>query len=346
MQIAGVCHPERPVTRSARLALVLLSLFCGSIFAQTSPNDYALAEKLYRSGNLSQAEPLYLHIAPDSSHYPMAQLRLGTIYYLTARPALAETRFKAYLAYRQSPEVYCLLAGAQFNQQKFDEAALSAHKALRLDQEFAKAYTVLGMIHTAEHEWSLAKTDYTKAIKLNPKDADTWFMLGQALYLRNRFAEAARSFKEALKINPNRVRSYAALARSQDAMGDISGAKQSFQEGIIVSGKEDVFQKDIYLQYADFLLKLGRLKASQATVEAALRIAPQDFGLHYELGKVFFRMGRLTDAAFQEETALRLDGKNYRVDFLLAQIYTALRQPKEAARYAALAVQATPQSSR
>lgn len=330
----------------AGLTVVLLTGVGGLICAEASRNNYALAEKLYRSGKLSEAEPLYLQVGPGSPEFPVAQLRLGTIYYLTSRPALAETSFETYLKCRQSPEVYCLLAGAQFNQKKYETAARSARKALSLDPTFAKAYTVLGMIHTAENEWPQADADYHKALKLNRNDTDAWFMLGQALYLRNNFPAAARSFQEALRIDPRSGRSYGALARARNAMGDIAGAEDSFKKGISAGGEAVGLRKAIYSQYADFLLKLGRLKDSQAEAEGGLKIAPRDPELHYELGKILFREGRLAEAAAQEQTALRLGGKNYRVDFLLAQVYTAMRNSKEASRYAALAAQAAPQGSR
>ena len=98
--------------------------------------------------------------------------------------------------------------------------------------EFAGAYTVLGMIHTAEKDFAHAEADYRQALKLNDRDSDAWFMLGRTLFLRDDFAEAVKAFNQALKINPQSVRSYENLARTKDVLGDLKGAEENYKEGL------------------------------------------------------------------------------------------------------------------
>jgi hypothetical protein len=80
-----------------------------------SDSDFLIAEKLYRAKESSQAEQLYAQFEPGNANYPVAQLRLGTIYYLTGRPDQAENRFAIFLKFGKTLEACCLLAGAQFN---------------------------------------------------------------------------------------------------------------------------------------------------------------------------------------------------------------------------------------
>lgn len=329
--------------RFFRLLILLIVSFGIPAHAGLSwERNFREAEKLYQRRRFAQAEQLYLQVDPKSADFPIAQLHLGTIFYLTERPAQAEKCFLTYLKFKQSPAAYCLLAGAQFNQKKYDVAAISAQKALQLDSKFAKAFTVLGMIRTAENNFADAQAYYRKALKLNPDDSDTWFMLGRALFLRDDFAEAAKAFERAIRINPQSVRSYDNLARTKDILGDREGAKKCYKEGLQAGLKQRPFDSHIYISYGEFLLKLNRLADSQTVLEEGLRVAPASAELHHELSKIYFRMGRLQEAAREGESATRLEGPDYKVDFLLAQIYTAMGNSSEASRHAARAAREAP----
>lgn len=348
--IRDSCESTRQHLWRVMLPRLLIFLTVGLVLpatpAWTSDQDFLTAEKLYGANEFSQAERLYSQVDAKNANYPAAQLRLGTIYYITERPAQAEKCFSIYLSFKKSPEVYCLLAGALFNQRKFDLAANSAQQALQLDAKSAKAYTVMGMIYTAQNNFVHAEAYFREALRLNDHDSDTWFMWGRALLIHDDFVEAAKAFERALRINPQSVRSYENLARTKDLLGDLQGAEECYKEGVHAARTPNLFDPRIYVAYGEFLLKLNRLADSQSVLEEALRTAPHDAELHYELSKVYFRMNRLKEAAHEGETALSVGGPNYKADFLLAQIYTAMGNPLEASKHASQAAQETPSSDR
>ena len=325
-------------------AILLFTLAAPATWVWSSDSSFLAAEKLYRAREFSPAEQLYAQVDSGDSNYPVARLRLGTIYYLTGRPEQAEKSFAIFLKFKKSPEVYCLLAGAQFNQGKFDLATNSAQQALQLDPKFANGYTVLGMIHTAEKDFPDAETDYRVALKLNDNDSDSWFMYGRALFLRDNFSEAAKAFERALRINPQSVRCYENLARTKDTMGDVKGAEENFKKGLEISRSQKNSDPHIDVAYGEFLLKLDRLSESESVLEEGLKTAPRDAGIHYELSRVYFLLKHFKQAAGQAETALELGGPDYKTDFLLAQIYTAMGNPQEASKYAARAAEASPKA--
>jgi tetratricopeptide (TPR) repeat protein len=324
-----------------RLLVFLIFGFgsCATV-AWSSDGNFLTAEKLYQAKQFTQAERFYSEVNSESSNFPVAQLRLGTIYYLTERPALAEKCFSTYLKFKESPEVYCLLAGAQFNLRKFDLATNSAQRALQLDPKSAKAFTVLGMIRTAENDFAGAEAQYREALKLNANDSDTWFMLGRMLFLRDDFAEAAKAFERSLKINPQ-VRTYDNLALTKDIEGDLKGAEECYMEGLRAGQTQNLLDPHIYVGYGEFLLKLNRLAESESIVKEGLRSAPRNAQLHYELSKVYLRMDNFNEAAEEGETAISLGGPDTKVDFLLAQIYTAMGNPEAASKHASRAAQGT-----
>lgn len=318
----------------ADLALLLLTFLSPAPQGQISDDTFMTAEQYYREGKAAEAEALYARIGPGHPDYPQAQLRLGTIFYSTGRPALAERCLRESLRFQPSAEVYCLLAGAQFNQEKFDEAYQSAKKALQLDDKYAKAYTALAMIYTARKDWPHADAAYREALRLDDKDSNTWFLLGRAYFFRNEFAKAREAFETALKLNPQSVRTYENLALTLDLLGQADAAEKMFAEGVKVNRRGPRPEARIYIAYASFLFKLDRPRESAAQLREALQLEPQNSDAHYELARVLFRQRQWTEAAQQAEAALRTGKPDRRVHFLLSRIYTALGDQQAAALHA------------
>ncbi len=318
-----------------RFAISTCLLFLLAWPAVCVPQDtFERAEESYRLGRISEAESLYSQIQASDPEYRQALVRLGTIYYATARPRLAEERFRAALQLRESADVLTLLAGAQFNQEKFDEAYKSAKRALELDPKHTKAYTALGMIYTALKNWPDADSAYQEALRLQPKDSTAWYLQGRSYFLRNEFAKARGAFESALKLNPRSIRVYENLALTLDLQGDPAAGERVFEDGIRRNRNRARPEARIHIAYGEFLFKQDRLEASRAQLEEAVRLEPESPEAHYVLSKTLFGLKKLKEAAEEAETALRVGKPDYRVHFLLSRIYTVLGNEGAAARHA------------
>lgn len=318
----------------ADLALLLLAFLSPASQGQLYDDALVTAEQYYREGKAAEAEALYARIGLGHPDYPQAQLRLGTIFYSTGRPVLAERCLREALRFHESAETYCLLAGAQFNQEKFDEAYTSARKALQLDDKYAKAHTALAMIYTGRKDWPHADAAYRESLRLDDKDSNTWFLFGRAYFFRNEFGKAKETFETALKLNPQSVRTYENLALTLDLLGQPAAAEKMFAQGLQVNRRGPRPEARIYIAYASFLFKLDRLRESAAQLREALKLEPQNSDAHYELARVLFRLKQWTEAAQQAEAALRTGKPDRRVHFLLSRIYTALGDQEAAALHA------------
>lgn len=144
------------------VTISLFLLLALPIVPAVLPQDvFERAEECYRVGKTAEAEALYSRVASSHPNYRQTLVRLGTIYYATGRPALAEERFRAALQLRESPEVPTLLAGALFNQEKYDEAYKSVTRALSLDPRHVKAYPAL--VVTLLYRAPLAASSFRRA---------------------------------------------------------------------------------------------------------------------------------------------------------------------------------------
>jgi len=320
-----------------RFLLVALAFYIvlgGALLRAWPGDDFEAAERLFRQGEYARAEALFAKIQPGEPSYPQALLRLGTIYYATGRPELAEQALTECLRRKQSAEAYRLLAGAQFNLKKFPQAYESARSALRLDPHYAKAHTMLGMIYTATNDWPDAKASYEQALRLNPRDADTWYMLGRANFIRDDFARSREAFETALRLDPQQVRIYENLGLTLDLLNDPGEAEKVFQEGARVNQRQKHPDPHLYISYGTFLAKANRDEEGLTQFREAVLVAPQDPDALFELANQLARMKRWEEAAAEGELAARADSRNPRSQSLLARVYTALGKPALAAQHA------------
>lgn len=319
------------------IALICLMVWLGVSAAtpQNQESDFARAEDALREGRITEAESLYSKVGKSDPEYLQALLRLGTIYYSTARPAQAEKCFQEFLTSRQTAEAFCLLSGAQFNLEKYDEAYESAKKALGIDPKYAKAYTAVGMIFTARKDWPHADAAYRESLRLDDQDASTWFLQGRSYFLRNEFAKAREAFESSIKLNSSSVRAYENLGLTLDLLGDRTGAEKAFREGVRLSRNSQLPDVRVQVVYGVFLFKLDRLDESRAQLSEAAKTDPKNSEAHYELARVLFRLKQEKAAAEEGEAALSTGGPDYRVHFLLSRIYTALGDKQKASAHAA-----------
>ncbi|MFB3923541.1 MAG: tetratricopeptide repeat protein [Terriglobia bacterium] len=316
--------------------LVCLLLWLGNPagWPQSPQSEFARAEAALREGRVAEAELLYSKVDKGNPNYLQSRLRLGTIYYSTARPAEAEKCFEEVVASKPTAETLCLLSGAQINLEKFEAAYETAKEAIKLDPKYPKAYTAMGMIFTARKDWPEADAAYRESLRLDDKDASTWFLLGRSYFLRNEFNQAREAFEASLKLNPQSIRGYENLGLTLDLLGDHDGAEKAFREGVRLSHNSPLPDVRVQVAYGVFLFKLNRLEESRAQLSEAVRSDPRNVDAHYELARVLLRLKQEKAAASEAEAALRVGGPDYRVHFLLSRIYTALGDSQKASAHA------------
>lgn len=92
------------------------------------------------------------------------------------------------------------LAVAYFQRGQFDTALDEVKIALQADPQMGEAYTLRGLIYSAQGDDAQAEDSFRKAIAINPRDADAMHNFGWALCQRKRYDEAAAMFQQALAV--------------------------------------------------------------------------------------------------------------------------------------------------
>ncbi len=162
---------------------------------------------------------------------------------------------------------------------------------------------------------------FTKAVEWNPNDVLGWYYLGRTKYNENRFDEAVRAFQECLKLDPRNVKAEDNLGLSYEGLNRTEEAFAAYRTAI--EWQKDAPEKNSgpFLDLGSLLVDTGRAEEGLPHLMEAVRLSPEDYRTHRQLGKAYMRLDQLDKAHVELEKAAELAPQNAPLHFMLAQIY-------------------------
>ncbi len=294
-------------------------------------------------------------LEPDKAplHFLMAQVyrRRGL-----ADKARAESeRYTALTGTHSSPETPLAGARTLLDLGKLNEAEQAARRYLEVHLNSADAHYLLGYILFKKQEPKASLAEYTegakyrrpgaaeleavasdyvllkdypdadkwftKAIELNPTDSLGWYYLGRTKYNENRFEEAISAFQQCLKLDPRNVKAEDNLGLSYEGLNQIEKALAAYRTAISWQADAPVKNSGPYLDLGSLLVDNDRVEEGMPYLLEALRMSPQDYRVHRQLGKAYAHLNKLDQARAELEKAVELAPENAPVHFMLAQVY-------------------------
>ncbi len=158
----------------------------------------------HQSGNLAEAEKLYLHVLHEDPSRADARFNLGMIYGQLGRPADAVREIS--LAVQAKPD----FGQGWFMLCEFADA-IDAHELNRF---------------AGEH-----------ATRLMPDDARAWFRYGIVLSRMEREEEAVKAYRRAVEIDPTFVKAWVNLSVAHKALGQFAEAETCIRKAITAAGE-------------------------------------------------------------------------------------------------------------
>ncbi|CAM9171507.1 unnamed protein product, partial [Ectocarpus fasciculatus] len=202
-----------------------------------------------------------------------------------------------------------LLSSVQFQLRNFSEAVFFAQQCIRVDPNFAEAYSNLGNALKELGDLRAAVQFYNKAIKLKPRFADAYNNLATAHMQLGQLEEAKETYRMALVLDPKLVDAHNNLGNLHKAVGDLETAKHCYLEAIRVKPEFAIAWSNLAGVFKDE----GELPTAVAYFKEAIRICPQFADAHSNLGNALKDMKEHAEAMSCYETAL-----NLRPDFAIA----------------------------
>jgi tetratricopeptide (TPR) repeat protein len=256
-------------------------------------------------------------------------------------PAEAERFFERAAALAPADaRAHALFAQYWLSRGQVARADYLSARALSLDPDCPEALVAQGRILDARGRVPEAVQALEKAVRLAPASAEAHYQLGTLFSRRLRYVEAARELEQVVTLRPRDARAHDHLAVAFEVLGDAEKADLAYRSGL-KANEGTSFDDLLDYNYGRFLLKERRLEESQAHLDRALALRPQDRAVRYERAKLSVARVNYPAAREDAERALALRGQgpvlDVQVYYLLATVYRRLGEDELAGKYAELA---------
>jgi tetratricopeptide (TPR) repeat protein len=199
-------------------------------------------------------------------------------------------------------------ASALFDQRRFAEAAVEAHKARERDPKLVAAWKLSGLSLQLAGQMAEAENEFAAALQPFPKDADLWFFLARVQYLQSRLNPAENSARRALELQPDHAGAHTQLAMTLESLNDYTNALAHYRRGIELGARLSR-PPTLPLVYAgNLLFKLNRHDEALDFFTRAAAIDPRSSDMQFQCGRALEQLGRMKDAESAYSRAVALDG--------------------------------------
>ena len=229
---------------------------------------------------------------------------------------------------------YNILGVAQEGLKKFEDAATTYQKALRLDPSIAEVHFNLGSIYGHMGCTEDAIACYRKALSLKPNLDAAWFNLGFALQEQGQYTEAADCYRKAIAIQPGFFEAYGNLGVVLQKQGKLEDAVENYLKALQIN--PDPLG---HFNLGTALRDQGKHEEAAQSYLRALEMNPNYADAHNNLGEIFRDQGNMDAAIKSYQTALTINpdhpGANYNMaEFLyLAKKYSEARPYFERSKF-------------
>lgn len=206
---------------------------------------------------------------------------------------------------QDAPETWCV-AGNCYSLQKEHESAIKyLEKAIKVDQNFAYAYTLLGHELISAERLDQAMTCFRNAVRLDPKHWNAWCGLGHIYYKNEVYVNAELYYKKALKIAPTNPVLMCQLAVVQHACKRSDAAIDTLSRALTIDRDNALCR----FHRATIYSAIDKNKEALAELDELKRLVPKESMVYFLIGKIHKKTGNTHTALMNFSWAMELDPK-------------------------------------
>ena len=315
--------------RGCRRALALLVLACSGVLTAQVPSapiplreaaTQAFARHQYR-----QAADLYAQLAAaDGAGSEALLLQAKCLVNLKEFPQADAALHRFVAASPRSSEALYLL-GFVLQRENHPAASLetftqaAAIRPPRPDdlQLVALDYVLLNDYNDAVH-W------LTRAVAGDPGNAEAWYDLGRAQMHQGHFDDAVIAFRHTLILQPENVKAMENLGLSLEAQNKPEDALKQYAAGLQQADRAAHPDESLLLSYGTLLNNRGAFTQSVPLLLRAGELAPDDPKALEELARAYTGHEQYERARLALEHAVKLAPADARLHFQLGRTYRSL----------------------
>lgn len=245
---------------------------------------------------------------------PLAHLNLGMVLAQTGELAPAAKHLDFAIAKLSGPEdlarAHYLRAKVYTDLSQVERASMELHIAVKLEPEFAEAWSDLGEARKTLLDDAGALAAFEQAVALSPNDPVALSRLGVELYHESKLKEAIEQLEKADRVNPNDQTTLNALQSALRADGQTAAANEVKARLIEVLRERDRNTQN-ELNAAELnqegakLEKNSDLKSAVEKYRQALDLDPDNVAIRVNFAKALLSLGEWNDGLSQLAESMR-----------------------------------------
>jgi tetratricopeptide (TPR) repeat protein len=193
-----------------------------------------------------------------------------------------------------------------YQQSRYEMAETEFRQALATDPDDAYAHSMLSLCLVEREQFDPATAEAMQGVHLAPDEPFAHYALARVFSSRNHYADALNAIQEAIRLDPSDADYFAALANIHVQEERWRDALQAAERGM----EQDAEHVGCTNLRAIALVKLGRRDEAGATIEEALKKAPENAFTHANQGWTYLNKGEPNKALEHFRESLRLDPAN------------------------------------
>jgi tetratricopeptide (TPR) repeat protein/serine/threonine protein kinase len=209
---------------------------------------------------------------------------------------------------------------------KRDEAIECFRKAIRHDDQHARAHLALGIALSEHGSIKAAIACYKRAVELDPQSADAYSNFGLALLKQGEVEQAIACCKRAIELAPDSAHGYVNLGVALKKQGKVDDSISWHRKAIQAAPTDARAHHCLGLA----LFGEGRVDEAISSYREAIRLDRWYAPAHVNLGTVLSRKGKLDEAIACYRKAIELDPREARAHACLSAVWVRQGKVEEA----------------
>jgi len=252
------------------------------------------------AGDLAEARA-----ALDRGQYADADKRLHA--YLAAHPADVEAQY--------------LLAFVLFREDKPADSLRQYTAAAQRRRPSAADLKTVALDYVLLHDYEDAEHWIRYSLSLNPGDPEAWYEAGRIEYTLNDFQPSLDAFRRSLELDPASVKAENNLGLTLEALNHVDEAISAYRKAMAMQQASSHPSEQPMLNLATVLIDRNQLDEAQHLLQQAQQIAPHDWKILAQLGRLYMQTGNLVAAREVLEQAVAIEPQKASLHFQLGQVY-------------------------
>lgn len=211
-----------------------------------------------------------------------------------------------------------------------EDAIRTLRKALLLDPNHGRARFELGRLQYVTGDLEQAEATYRDLIARHKDSWKAYNNLGLVLLDRNEPTAALAALRKSLRLKPNDPGVLFNIGRALHARREYTAALRVFDQAIALWGPDDLAAVSLHHSRGNTLFALGRWQEAADAYRHAIRLDPEHWDSHLNLGAALSNLGRFDEAVAALEQAVAYRPDRTAVYRQMAVCYLETRQYDQA----------------